>query len=1024
MKISEISINNYQFTIIIILLLVIFGVTSFISMPRSEDPVVNPAGANIIVIYPGASPADMEQLILDPIEEKINELTDIKRIRSNCRDNLAFVAAEFHTGIDMDETYSELVQKINSIRSELPEDMTELRIDRWNLSDYVIILQFALISDTATFRQLDSEAERLEKKLEQVYGVKKIKKWALPEQEIRVSLELEKLSQKRISMNQVVAAIDSSNYNIPGGAVDIGSKRFNIKTSGTFQSLEDIRNTIVHAYGEKVVFLKDIADVSFDYEDNIYLARANGNRAVFVTVNQKDGTNIFQVMKGIRKKVDEFQEDLPPSISLYTVFDQSESVSNRLNRFFSNLLQGLVLVGAFVLLAVGLRASGIVMTAIPISIVIAIGFVSLTGFGLQQMVIAGLVISLGLLVDNAIVVTENISRFLKMGHAPVKAAVEGTGQIGWAIISSTVTTVLAFLPIAMMGYDTGDYIRSMPLTVIYTLTASLFIALTFTPFLSSRVLRVRENHKATKFQKSCRFIIQRAYQPTLKYALSHPKTVLSIVLAVFLISLFMFRFIGISFFPKAEKPQLIINVYTPNGSNIEKTDAAARYVEAILAQRDEIEKYAANVGRGNPQIHYNQESQELNVTHAQIFVQLKKFNFNMLSNLLSDLRKQFKDYPDAHIEIKEIEQGPPVEAPISIKILGENLEQLREIARDAEQMFLSTPGTVNVFNPQKFPKTDLHVRINRAKAGMMGIPIVEIDRMVRASIAGTPISKFRDTEGKEYDIVVRLPFEDKPKIEDFERIYVTSLSGAHIPLSQVATISFQSNPRQIDHYNFNRAVTITADVERGYSTNRVTNAIIAKLDNYQWPIGYEYYVAGEKESQEESFGGMGRAVILALIAIFSVLVLQFKSFAQPLIVFTAIPLAIIGSIWALLITGNTFSFTAFIGLTSLVGIVVNNSIILVDYTNKLKSSGKAVVEALKEAGETRFVPIILTTGTTIGGLLPLTLRGGTMWGPMGWTIIGGLTVSTFLTLIVVPILYRIFTPNNTHRNLQNLGSDP
>jgi len=1016
MKISEISIKNYQFTIIIILLLVIFGVTSFISMPRSEDPIVTPSGANIIVIYPGASPADMEQLLLDPIEEKINELPDIKRIRSYCRDNLAFVAAEFLAGIDMDETYSELVQKINSIRSDLPEDITDLRIDRWNLSDYVIILQFALISDTATFRQLDSEAERLEKKLEQVFGVKKIRKWALPEQEIRVSLELEKLAQKRISMNQVVAAIDSSNYNIPGGAVDIGSKRFNIKTSGTYQSLEDIRNTIVHAYGEKVVFLKDIADVSFDYEDNIYLARANGNRAVFVTVNQKDGTNIFKVMKAIRTKVDEFQQDLPSSISLYTVFDQSESVSNRLNRFFSNLLQGLVLVGAFVLLAVGLRASGIVMTAIPISIVIAIGFVSLTGFGLQQMVIAGLVISLGLLVDNAIVVTENISRFLKMGHAPVKAAVEGTGQIGWAIISSTVTTILAFLPIAMMGYDTGDYIRSMPLTVIYTLTASLFIALTLTPFLSSRVLRVRENHKATKFQKSCRFIIQKAYHPTLKYALSHPKTVLSIVLAVFLISLFMFRFIGISFFPKAEKPQLIINVYTPNGSNLEKTDAATRYVEAVLAQRDEIERYAANVGRGNPQIHYNQESQELNVTHAQIFVQLKKFNFNMLSNLLSDLRKQFKDYPDAEIEIKEIEQGPPVEAPISIKILGENLDQLREIARDAEEMFLSTPGTVNVLNPQKFPKTDLHVRINRAKAGMMGIPIVEIDRMVRASIAGTPISKFRDRDGKEYDIVVRLPFEDKPKIEDFERIYVTSLSGAHIPLSQVAMISFQSNPRQIDHYNFNRAVTITADVERGYSTNRVTNAIIAKLDNYQWPVGYEYYVAGEKESQEESFGGMGRAVILALIAIFSVLVLQFKSFAQPLIVFTAIPLAIIGSIWALLITGNTFSFTAFIGLTSLVGIVVNNSIILVDYTNKLKRSGKAVVDALKEAGETRFVPIILTTGTTIGGLLPLTLRGGTMWGPMGWTIIGGLTVSTFLTLIVVPILYRIFTPNNTHKS--------
>jgi len=1016
MKLPQLAITNYQFTITLILLLVISGVVSFITMPRSEDPQVAPSGTSVIVLYPGANPADMEQLVVDPIEEKINELDDIKRIESLCGDGLGVTEVEFHSGTDMDETYSKLVQKVNSIRNDLPEDIMELKIQRWLMSDFVIIFQIALISETASYKLLDDEAEQLKKTLEKVYGVKKVKKWAIPEQEVRVSLDLEKLSQKRITMNQVSAAIKTSNYNIPGGNIDIGSKRFNLKTSGSFQSLEEIRNTIVHTYGEKVVFLKDIADVRFDYEDNLYLARANGKRAIFVTVNQKEGTNIFQVMEKINQKIETFQEKLPSSISLYTVFDQSESVSRRLNSFFKNLLQGLILVGVVVLLAIGFRASIIVILAIPISIFISLGFVDLSGFGLQQMTIAGLVIVLGLLVDNAIVVTENISRFKKMGHSNQTAAVKGTSQIGWAIISATVTTVLAFLPIALMGYTTGDYIRSMPVTVIYALLASLLIALTLTPFLSSRFLKVEKNYKESKIRKLLNYLIENPYRKTLNFSLSHPKLMIFLVIGVFFISLSLFPLVGVSFFPKAEKPQLIINIDTPEGSSLEKTNAVTLHVEAVLKEQDEIKKFASSIGRGNPQIHYNVESKELTVSHAQVFMELKENNLKKTSKLISDLRRKFENYPGAQIEVKEIEQGPPVEAPVAIKILGENMDKLGEIALDVEKIFLSTPGTVNVYNPQKFPKTDLHIRINRAKAGMLGIPIVEIDRTIRASIAGFPVSKYRDEEGKEYNIVVRLPFVKKPKPEDLDRIYVTSLSGASVPLKQIASIVFQSSPKQITHYNFDRAVTITADVETGYSTDKVTRSIIAQLDQYQWPKGYEYYVAGQMESRQESFGGMGKAIIIALIAIFAVLVLQFKSFSQPLIVFTAIPLAIIGSIFALLITGNSFSFTAFIGLTSLVGIVVNNSIILVDYTNKLRAGGKTLTAALKEAGETRFVPIVLTTATTICGLLPLTLQGGTMYAPMGWTIIGGLLVSTFLTLIVVPVLYCLFTPKNAFKS--------
>jgi len=1010
MKISKLAISNHQFTLIVFLLLVISGVVSFLTMPRSEDPQVSPNGTSILVIYPGASPSDLEQLVVDPIEEKINELTDIKRIESNCRDSIATIGVEFHANLDMDETYAELVQKVNSIRDKLPDDIAELEYVRWIMSDHVIILQLALISDTASFRLLDEHAERLKKSLEKIYGVKRARKWAIPEQEVRVSLDLEKLSQKRISMNQVMAAIAGGNFNIPGGNLDIGQRRFNIRTSGSYQTLDEIRNIIVHAYGEKVVFLRDIADVRLDYEDNLYLARVNGRRAVFVTVNQKDKTNIFQLMENIGAAVKEFRQILPPSISLETVFDQSQSVASRLNRFFSNLLQGLFLVGLVVLLALGVRPAVIVMLAIPISVFISIGFVDLSGLGLQQMAIAGLVIALGLLVDNAIVVTENISRYMKMGYSAEEAAVLGTGQIGGAIISSTVTTVLAFAPIAMMGYTSGQYIRSMPLTVIYTLLASLLVALTLTPFLSSRFLKIRQNHREIPFRRLLNLLIEKTYRPALFFSLNHPKILLSSVMAVFLMSLFVFsQYVGVSFFPKAEKPQLIINVDTPEGSNLARTDEVARTVEAVLENRNEISMRVTNVGRGNPTIHYNILSMDRSPHHAQIYLELKRYEPKLMLQLISDLRQEFDAFPGVQIEVKELEQGPPVEAPVAIKVLGENLDTLRAIAADVENIFLENRGTYNVHNPQKYVKTDLHVRINRAKAGMLGIAIVEIDRTIRAAIAGMTASSYRDEEGKEYDIVVRLPFENKLRPSDFQRIYVTSLAGAPVPLSQVAELTFKTVPKQIDHYNFDRTITITADVERGFSTDKVTKEIITQLEELSWPAGYHYYVAGEMESQQESFGGMGRAIIIALIAIFAVLVLQFRSFAQPLIVFTAIPLAVIGSIFALLITGNTFSFTAFVGLTSLVGIVVNNSIILVDYTNKLRAQKKSILEALMEAGPVRFVPIVLTTSTTVFGLLPLTLKGGTLWGPMGWTIIGGLMVSTFLTLIVVPVLYRILS---------------
>ncbi|MBD3385467.1 AcrB/AcrD/AcrF family protein [candidate division KSB1 bacterium] len=1009
MRLPKLAIENHQFTTIILFMLLIAGLSSFMTMPRSEDPLIEPVGTSVIVVFPGATPADLEELVIDPVESSLNELDDIKEIESQAEDGLAITTIEFLPHCDPDEKYSDVVQKVNSIRNDLPRDILSLELLKWSILD-VSILQMALVSDSAAYRELENCADELKERLEKTSGIKDVKLWGIPTQQVRISLDFAGLARRRIAFNHILQSIQDANANIPGGYIDIGSRRLNIKTSGSYQTLDDIRNTVIKSSNGKNIYLSDVATVEYDLEDINYQARADGRRAVFINVQQKAQTNIFSIMKALQPKLYDFKNSLPKSIDLEIVFDQSKSVSRRLNGFFINLLQGIVLVGIVIFTAVNWRASVIVMLAIPFSIFIAIGFVDLSRYGMQQMSIAGLVIALGLLVDNAIVVTENISRFLKKGYSHLDAAIAGTVQIGWAIVSSTVTTVLAFIPIILMRDMTGDFIRSMPVTVVFTLLASLLISLTFTPFMSSRFLKRPQKSKSRRVEALLQSFIHNRYQPALQKALNRPKTVLALVFFVFLCSLLLFNFVGFSYFPKAGKPMFFINIDLPQGTGIDATDRVVREVESYLDRQPLVKNYASNVGHGNPRIYYNVVPERTKSNHAQIFVQLKEYEDDSFTALLQSIREKYRSVPGAKIKIKELEQGPPVEAPIAIKILGNNLEILRQTAYDIEAMISGQAGTINITNPLRTSKSDLRVDINRDKARMYGVPLTEIDRTVRAAIAGLEVSEFRDTEGKEYPIVVRLATDKPNRLHLFDDIYITSLAGAMIPLKQLASIDLSASPLEINHYNLERAVTLTADVESGYSVDRTTRRIIEKMEDYQWRRGYHYFVGGELESRQESFGGMFKAILIAMITIFGVLVLQFHSFRQPLIIFSAIPLAIIGSVLGLFFSGNTFSFSAFIGLISLVGIVVNNSIILVDYINQLISKEDLTVrQAIVEAGRIRFIPIILTTATTIMGLLPLTLIGGSMWAPMGWTIIGGLLVSTFLTLIIVPVLYKLLT---------------
>jgi multidrug efflux pump subunit AcrB len=1010
MKLPRLAIENYQFTIIVVTLLLVWGGISFLTMPRTEDPPLRLPGASVIVIYPGGTPADLEELIASPLEESINELDDIKRMETSMRDGIVVTSVEFTFGTNADKKFDEVVQQVNGVKVKLPQDIYSVEVLQWTSSD-VVIMQLAMVSETEPFSYLEAKAEELKKSIEGVGGVKTVDLLALPAQEVRVSLDLEKMAQMNISLQQVGSAIMSNNANIPGGNIEIGQRDFGIRTSGSYKSLDEIRNTVVSSYNGRLIYLENIASVQFDYEDEKYLARYDGRRCIFLAVKQKAGYNIYSIRKGVRPVLEEYRAGLNSSTEMLTVFDQSESVDKRINGFLENILEGIVLVGMVIFLSLGFRASLIVMFAIPSSILIGLGFTDLTGFGLQQISIAGLVIALGMLVDDAIVIVQNIERIIGEGMDRKNASIFGTVQLGWPVVSATITTMLAFIPIMAMPDKAGKFIQSMPITIIYTMGASLILALTITPYLSNVFLRPPHTGgiKDRRMKLWLSRFIEGPYRKVLAYALRRPAWVLTIAVLALAGAGLLFSTLKTSFFPKAEKPQFMIRIKTSEGSSIDKANEVAMYVESVLDTLPEVKHYAANVGHGNPRIYYNMFPKLDDKSFAEIYVELKEFNVKQFDALVERLRKFFSDYPGAQINIKEFEQGAPIEAPLTIKLTGKEIPVLKRISKDVESFVRASDGPVNIDNPLNKVSTDLYFNINRDKASMLGVPVVEIDRTIRTSITGATVSKFRDNEGKEYNIVLRLPYQEKIMLEDLDRIFVTSLTGRAIPLKQLANVELKEGTGIITHFDMDRNATVTADIRKGVSLDEVIAKLDEKLRNYPWPEGYSYTFTGEKESREESFGGIFKAAIFALIAIFAILVMQFRSFIQPLIIFTAVPFAGIGASLALFLTGNSFSFTAGIGLTSLIGIVVKNSIVLVDYTNKLVEEGKDILTAVKMAGEVRFTPIILTSLTTIGGLLPLTLQGGTLWAPMGWTIIGGLLVSTMLTLLIVPVLYKLLT---------------
>ncbi|MHA8109158.1 efflux RND transporter permease subunit [Aquirufa sp. A-Brett2-W8] len=1010
MKIANYAVKNYQFTLTMFLMVVVVGVVTIMTMPRAEDPDMNAPQFPIIAVYPGTSPEDMEELVVKPVEKRLYELENVRKINTTISDGLAVFAVYYKYGVVVDEKYSEIVRELNSIKGDLPKEVIRLEAQKATPSG-TNVLQMALISNNASLDVLKSTAERLQEDLEKVTTLKKVTISGLPESQVKIDLNIEKMAQMQVSPDRVLQAIQSEIANIPGGSIVENSKSYNILTSGNYQNIDEIKNTIVFSYQGKNVFLKDIAQVYFDYAPENHITRLNQNRCLFISAAQKSGENIAKTQEAYQPVIAAFKKTLPKNIDLVVNFDQAENVNTRLSGLMKDFIIAILLV-ALTLLPLGLRAASIVMISIPLSLAIGIIILNLMGYSLNQLSIVGLVVALGLLVDDSIVVVENIERWMREGHSRLDATLKATNQIGMAVLGCTVTLIIAFLPLVFLPEASGEFIRSLPMAVIFCIVASLVVSLTVVPFLSSRILKSHQgNPEGNLFMRLLKKLISGSYSRLLDWAIQRPKTTLLFALVIFVASLRLFPVVGFSLFPASEKPQFMVNIFSPLQSNLAYTDSVSKLIESDLRKLPEVKYVSANVGKGNPRIYYNAIPLNDRTDYGNLFIQLQEeVSVEEKINLIEKLRTKYTNYPAATIEVKNFEQGPPVVAPIEVRILGDNVDTLRQIASRVETMLKETKGTIYVKNPLKNLKSDIKFDIDKEKASMLGIPTVTIDRMIRLVVAGFDLGKMTDKEGKEYAIVVSKPHPKHPSLEVFDNLYVNNVQGTAIPLSQVATKRLQTSPVSISHLNKNRLVSVSSFVEKGFLNNEVIAETEKNLAKIALPAGYHFEMGGEVESANESFSGFGTIILVTVFFFVAVLILEFGTFKSTLIVLSVIPLGIVGALLALWVTGIPLSFVATVGLIALAGIEVKNTILLVDFTNQLRAEGMPMEQAIREAGEVRFLPIILTTLTAIGGLIPIAISINPLISPLAIVMIGGLISSTLLSRIVTPVVYKLIPP--------------
>jgi len=1003
MHIAEIAIRRWQLTLVLFTLLCALGFSAFQQVPRAVDPHFSMPVVSIVASQPGADAAEIEQTITKPIEELVQGLEDVQSVNSTSSDGNAVIRAEFDWSGDPDQYFNDTVREVTAIRSQLPADLQKLQFEKIQTTNSSI-LQIALLSETASWYRMEKYGRDISEALGRYKEVRQSDIYGLPQPEISVSINSGRLAELRIPASAVVDAIRVAGADVPAGAVTSGARRFNIEAGGAFRDLDRIRNLPIRTNDGTLLRVGDVADIKMGSAEQRVKVSHNGQRGVFITANQKQGTDATKLRNRLVEELELQKKLLPPDIKAVVEFDQSRDIRKRLRELARDFTLALFLV-LITLLPLGWRASVIVMISIPLSVASGLLAISAYGFNLSQLVVAGFILTLGLLVDDSIVVVENIARHLRMGKSRNEAAIDGTKEITMAVLGSTGVLVFAFLPLFFLPEGAGKFTQSFIGTIVSTITASMIVSLTIVPFLASRILKREEHEGGNPILQWLMLKIDRFYHPLLHWALDRPRRSVWGALAVTCAAFLLIPLLGFSLFPNADTSYFRVTVESEQGASIAETGRIVRQVSEILKTEPAIKVRAENVGAYNPPVFYNVFQRGENPTHGEVLAIMDDWEGSKSRAMIDRLRKKFDEISGARIKLVLFQNGAPLNAPIEFRVYGPDQDELRRVAAKMELALRETPGARDVNNPVAFDRIDLDVRVDDAKAALLDVPAGAARRAIRLAISGERAGTFRDEEGDSYPIIVRHPLSDTQPISALESIYVSNRSGQAVSLAEISNPTLESTPAAIYRYNLQRNVSVTAQVSDGAIISKVNLGAQEKMDAIPLKPGYSIAVGGEAEKINETFAGFGPVVMVALFCIFAILVAEFGRFKEALVVAGVIPLGTFGGLIALVVTGNNLSFLAVIGFIALIGIEIKNSILLVDFTSQLRASGYALREAIEKAGEVRFLPVLLTSVTAIGGLMPLALFGGSLYGPLAIVLIGGLISSTLLSRIVTPAMY-------------------
>ncbi|APC09565.1 efflux RND transporter permease subunit [Neomoorella thermoacetica] len=1002
----------------VVLVVILMGVVSLSRLKVDLLPDMKLPYAAVITSYSGAGPEEIEKTVTRPLEDALGTVQGIKNIRSMSMSGSSVIILEFNWGQDMDFATLNMREKIDQIQSRLPDGVDKPMVMKMDPNMFPV-MTLALHGDLDQQRLKDIAENTVKNRLERLDGVAAVNVTGGLEREIQVLVDPARLQTFGLSISQVVQALQTENITSSGGQVTDAGKKVLVRVNGEFNNLDQIRQVGLTTPGGAVVRLGDVATVKDTTAEQKQFALFDGKPAIGLSIQKQTNGNTVQISHAVKKALQELQQELPPGVTIEAVNDQSKYIESAINTVYRDMILGGLLAMLIIFLFLrSFRSTIIIGLTIPISVITTFVLLYFNHMTLNMMTLGGLSLGIGRMVDDAIVVFDNIYRHRQGGQDAMTAAAGGAQEVTMAVVASTLTTVGVFLPIAFVEGLAAQIFGPLALTVTCSLLASLAVSLSVTPALASRILKGNLPPEATAARGFWQHLItgywmtrlSDSYRRFLAWALNHRKLVVAAVLLVFVGSLALAPAVGFEFMPQTDEGSISMTIELPRGTELATTAAMTDRVVHLIQQQPEIQSIYQEIGSGGGQSSFlggeTPEMASINLT----LVPLKQRQ-RSATEVAAAIRRSVAGIAGARITVTPTSSfmGSTGQAPVQVDIHGDDLKVLQDLAEKVQEAVARVPGTVAVDSSITRGRPQVEILVDRDRAALYNLGAAQIAATVSTAVGGQVASRYR-VGGDEYNIRVQLPADRRQDLNSLANLMVPSPRGTQVPLKEIATLQMDTTPSTIYRYNQDRVASITANLG-----NRPLGAVMQdirrEVARINLPPGYSIEYTGQNQMMMETFGQLGLALILAIALVYMIMAAQFESLLHPFVIMFAIPVAITGVILALLATGRTFDVVVFMGIIMLVGIVLSNAIVLVDYINILRRRGTPRREAILIAGGNRLRPILMTALVTILAMLPLAMgigEGAEMNAGLGTAVIGGLTVSTILTLVLVPVLYTLF----------------